>query len=103
MEVRENERFTVDYFDPEKRGIGNAIQVYYKDGSSSERIEVSYPIGHRRRREEGIPVLIRKFQSAISDHYPADQSAQIEQSCAEQKPLESMAVSDFVSRLGVPC
>ncbi len=85
MEVRENERFTLDYFDPEKRGIGNAIQVHYTDGSSSGRIEVSYPIGHRRRREEGIPVLIQKFRSAIGDHYPAGQAAQIEHSCTEQK------------------
>jgi len=101
MEVRENERFTLDYFDPEKRGIGNAIQVHYADGSSSERIEVSYPIGHRRRREEGIPVLIRKFQSAIGDHYSAGQAAKIEHSCAEQKSLESMAVPDFVASLVV--
>ncbi|NNL94599.1 MAG: bifunctional 2-methylcitrate dehydratase/aconitate hydratase, partial [Xanthomonadales bacterium] len=57
MEVRENESFTADYFDPEKRGIGNAIQVYFKDGSSTKRVEISYPIGHRRRRDEGIPVL----------------------------------------------
>jgi 2-methylcitrate dehydratase len=51
MEVRENEAFTTDYFDPEKRGIGNAIQVFFKDGTSTDRIEVSYPIGHRRRRD----------------------------------------------------
>jgi 2-methylcitrate dehydratase len=101
MDVRENERFTVDYFDPEKRGIGNAIQVHYTDGSSSERIEVSYPIGHRRRRQEGIPVLIQKFQRAIGDHFSADRARQIEQSCAGQKSLESMAVPDFMVRLVV--
>ncbi len=101
MDVRENERFTIDYFDPEKRGIGNAIQVHYTDGSSSERIEVSYPIGHRRRRREGIPVLIQKFQRAIGDHFSADRARQIEQSCAEQKSLESMAVPDFMVRLVV--
>ena len=99
MEVSENEGFTTDYFDPDKRGIGNAIQVFYKDGSSSERIEVSYPIGHRRRRDEGIPVLVRKFQSAIGDHYSSDQAASIESACSEQKALESLPVSDFVSKL----
>jgi len=99
MEVRENERFTTDYFDPEKRGIGNAIQVFYTDGTSSERIEVSYPIGHRRRREEGIPVLIRKFQSAIGDHYSAGQAQNIESSCAEQASLERMPVPDFMAQL----
>jgi len=99
MEVRENERFTTDYFDPEKRGIGNAVQVFYMDGTSSERIEVNYPIGHRRRREEGIPVLVRKFQSAIGDHYSASQAEQIERSCDEQGLLEAMAVPDFVAQL----
>jgi len=101
MEVRENERFTLDYFDPEKRGIGNAIQVHYKDGSSSGRIEVSYPIGHRRRREEGIPLLVQKFRNAIGDHYSAGQAARIEHSCAEQKSLESMNVHDFMADLVV--
>jgi 2-methylcitrate dehydratase len=99
MEVRENERFTSDYFDPAKRGIGNAVQVFYKDGTSSQRIEVSYPIGHRRRREEGIPLLVRKFQNAIGGHYPASQAERIERSCGAQKPLEAMAVPDFVADL----
>jgi 2-methylcitrate dehydratase len=99
MEVRENERFTTGYFNPAKRGIGNAIQVFYKDGTSSERIEVSYPIGHRRRREEGIPVLVRKFQSAIGDYYSASQTEQIERSCGDQSSLEGMAVPDFVAQL----
>jgi 2-methylcitrate dehydratase len=99
MEVRENERFTADYFDPEKRGIGNALQVFFKDGSSTDRIEVSYPIGHRRRRSEGIPVLIAKFQNAIGDHYPAGQAASIESACENQEDLEAMAVPDFVAGL----
>jgi len=98
MDVRENERFTTDYFDPEKRGIGNALQVFYKDGTTSDRVEISYPIGHRRRREEGIPVLVRKFQSAIRGHYPSGQAGQIEVSCSEQKALERMAVPDFVAQ-----
>ncbi len=101
MEVRENESFTTDYFDPEKRGIGNAIQVYFKDGSSTERVEVSFPIGHRRRRAEGIPVLVRKFQSAIGDHYEPGQAERIESALSEQGSLESMPVSDFVSELVV--
>ena len=57
MVVRENESFTVDYYDLEKRAIGNSIQVYFKDGSSTDRVEIQYPIGHRNRRDEGIPVL----------------------------------------------
>ena len=101
MEVRENESFTTDYFDPEKRGIGNALQVFFTDGSSTERVEISYPIGHRRRRGEGIPVLVSKFQDAIAAHYGAEQSARIEAACNEQDALEAMAVPEFVEKLSV--
>ena len=101
MEVRENESFTTDYFDPEKRGIGNALQVFFTDGSSTERVEISYPIGHRRRRGEGIPVLVSKFQDAIAAHYAADQSAEIEAACQQQDALEAMAVPEFVEKLSV--
>ena len=68
MEVCENEQFTRNYFDPEKRGIGNAIQIFFNDGSSTERIEVQYPVGHRRRREEGIPLLLEKFEAVVDEH-----------------------------------
>ena len=101
LEVRENERFTTDYFDPEKRGIGNALQVFFTDGSSTERVEISYPIGHRRRRGAGIPVLVSKFQDAIAAHYAADQSAEIEAACQQQEALEAMAVPEFVEKLSV--
>ena len=99
MEVRENEGFTTDYFDPEKRAIGNAIQVFFSDGSSTKRVEISYPIGHRRRRAEGIPVLVEKFRSAIRDHYSAGQTARIEAACSDQAKLESTAVTDFVAEI----
>lgn len=96
MDVRENVAFTADYFDPEKRGIGNAVQVFFKDGTSTDRIEISYPIGHRRRRDEGIPVLVSKFQKAIRDYYGSERAAQIEAACSEREKLESMAVTEFV-------
>jgi 2-methylcitrate dehydratase len=99
MEVRENEGFTTDYFDPEKRAIGNAIQVFFSEGSSTKRVEISYPIGHRRRRAEGIPVLVEKFRSAIGDHYSADQPARIEAVCSDQAVLESTAVTDFMAEI----
>ena len=99
MEVRENDGFTRDYFDPEKRAIGNAIQVFFSDGSSTNRLEIRYPIGHRRRRAEGIPVLVEKFRSAIGDHYSADQTARIEAACSDQAVLESTAVTDFVAEI----
>ena len=98
MEVRENETFTKDYFDPGKRGIGNAVQVFYKDGTSSDRVEVSYPIGHRRRRDEGIPVLVEKFRKAVAAHYDAAQAQAIEAAASSQDTLEAMPVTDFVAR-----
>ena len=97
MRVSENEGFTTDYFDPDKRGIGNAVQIFFADGSSTQRVEISYPIGHRRRRAEGIPELIEKFSSAIGDHYSAVQSARIEAACSDQASLERAAVTDFVA------
>ena len=96
MEVTENEKFTRDYFDPDKRGIGNAVQVFFNDGSATERVEISYPIGHRRRREEGIPELIKKFDSAVADHFPEHQAIIIRKAAASQAALTSMAVPAFV-------
>lgn len=96
MEVSENKKFTQDYFDPDKRGIGNAVQVFFNDGSATERIEISYPIGHRRRREEGIPELLKKFDQAVADHFPAEQAQVIGKVVAEPMTLQAMSVSEFV-------
>ncbi|KAA9131822.1 bifunctional 2-methylcitrate dehydratase/aconitate hydratase [Marinihelvus fidelis] len=96
MEVRENEAFTTDYFDPEKRGIGNAIQVFFTDGSSTDRVQVDYPIGHRRRRDEGIPVLVRKFEKAVSERFEPAQAETIIAACRDPQALDAMSVPDFV-------
>lgn len=65
MEVTENPEFTRDYLDPAKRSIGNSVQVFFADGSSTEKVSVEYPIGHRRRRAEGIPLLLSKFETNL--------------------------------------
>lgn len=96
MEVRENEAFTKDYFDPEKRGIGNAIQVFFQDGSSTERVQIDYPVGHRRRREEGIPLLVNKFDAALAKHYQAAEAEGIQAGVSDQAALEATPVEDFV-------
>lgn len=98
MEVSENKTFTEEYFDPDKRAIGNAIQVFFKDGGSTERVHVDYPIGHRRRRDEGIPVLKRKFKQMISQYYSARQAGGIMDAFEDQGELEEMPVIDFVAR-----
>lgn len=97
MEVKENESFTKDYFDPEKRGIGNALQIHFKDGSKTERVEISYPIGHRRRRDEGIPVLEAKFRDALAGRLSARRRSQITAICDDQARLEGLSVQDFMS------
>jgi len=99
MEVRENEGFTKDYFNPAKRYIGNAVQVFFKDGSSTERVSVDYPIGHRQRREEGIPVLVRKFESSISPKLKPGQWNELNALCSDQEKLAATAVDDFMALL----
>jgi len=99
MQVRENEQFTKDYFDPELRYIGNAVQVFFSDGTSTERIEVNYPIGHRERREEGIPVLKRKFVDSVSSKLSAGQWAELDALCADRKALGETPVDDFMALL----
>jgi 2-methylcitrate dehydratase len=96
MEVSENPQFTRDYLDPQKRGIGNAVQVIFTDGSSTERVQIDYPVGHRRRREEGIPLLLEKFQRALEAHYGSEPADSIEAAISNQERLESMSVQDFV-------
>jgi 2-methylcitrate dehydratase len=99
MSVRENERFTRDYYDPAKRYIGNAVQVIFKDGGSSERIEVKYPIGHRKRRAEGIPVLVRKFEASLKGKLSERQYKALKSLCADQQKLEKTPVDEFVALL----
>jgi len=99
MEVRENERFTKDYFDPDKRYIGNAVQVFFRDGSSTDRVEVSAPIGHRERREEGIPVLKQKFVDSVSPKLGAGQWEALAALCADRDKLAATAVDDFMALL----
>ena len=77
MHVTENLTYTTDYLDPDKRSIANAIQVQFKDGTSTAWMEREFPLGHRFRREEAIPHIERKFEANINVHYPPKQSNEI--------------------------
>jgi 2-methylcitrate dehydratase len=99
MQVRENETYTKDYFAADKRYIGNAIQVFFKDGSSTEKVAVDYPIGHRQRREEGIPVLIQKFKGSVSGKLGSAQWKKLDAVCADRATLSGMPVDDFMALL----
>ena len=65
MVIEEDERYSKEYLESDKRSIANAIVIHFKDGSSSQRVEVEYPIGHKRRREQGIPLLVKKFEKNL--------------------------------------
>jgi 2-methylcitrate dehydratase len=96
MEVVENADFTRDYLDPTKRSIGNAVQVFFKDGTQTERIAVEYPIGHRRRRTEGVPVLLDKFERALRGRIPQRQADTILGLCNDRARLEGTPVQRFM-------
>ena len=86
MHVIENKLFSQDYIDPDKRAIGNAIQIFFKDGTSTARIQVDYPIGHRRRRAEGMPVLMDKFKQSLFAHFSEEQANKILTNCLQEVP-----------------
>jgi 2-methylcitrate dehydratase len=99
MQVRENTTFTQEYYDASKRYIGNAVQVFFKDGTASERVQVDYPIGHRRRREEGMPVLVKKFEASVAAHFSPAQTESIKAMFVDRDALAAMPVSEFVAKL----
>ena len=96
MQVVENKKFTVDYLDAKKRSIGNAVQVFFKDGTKSKRVEVEYPIGHRRRRKDGIPLLREKFERALRRKIPARNADSILALSNNARTLDATPVNDFV-------
>src|SRR6267143_1341451 len=77
MQVRENPTFTQEYYAPDKRYIGNAVQVFFRDGTSSQRVQVDFPIGHRKRRAEGMPLLVKKFESSVDAYFQPKQAERV--------------------------
>ena len=96
MRVVENPQFTQDYYDAEKRYIGNAVQVTFNDGTRTERIEVNYPIGHRRRRAEGLPILEEKFRTSLAPRLGAERLTKLNDLCRDAERLQATAVDEFL-------
>ncbi len=99
MRVVEDPRFTGEYFDPDKRAIGNAMQVLFADGSATQPISIDYPIGHRHRREEGAPLLEKRLSGALAQCLPRSQAEAIGARCAGQRELEETPVDEFMDLL----
>jgi 2-methylcitrate dehydratase len=92
----EDKDFSKDYLDPAKRSIANAITVEFNDGSKTQEVVVEYPIGHRRRRDDGIPLLVEKFRVNLARRFAPKQQQAILDVALDQKRLAAMAVNEFV-------
>jgi 2-methylcitrate dehydratase len=95
MEVIEEKRYSRDYLDPEKRSIANAVQVFFKDGSATEKVEVEYPLGHRRRRSEGIPLLLQKCRRNLSARLAPERVDFLIELFGDRSRLQETAVDAF--------
>jgi 2-methylcitrate dehydratase len=93
---KEDKRFTKDYHDPKKRSIANALTVEFKDGTKLKEVVCEYPIGHKRRRKEGMPILVEKFKTNLARRFPAAQQKAILDLCLDAKRLEATPVNEFV-------
>jgi 2-methylcitrate dehydratase len=91
----EDPQYTKDYLDPDKRSIANAVQVFFKDGSSTQNVAVEYPIGHRRRRLEGMPLLMKKFDANLASRFAPQQCATILRLCADSSALDATSADKF--------
>ena len=92
----ENKQWSADYLDPAKRSIANAVQVFFKDGSKTPNVAVEYPIGHRRRRKDGVPLLEVKFKTNLARRFATKQQHAILDLCKDQRRLENTPVNEFV-------
>jgi len=101
MEILEEPRYSREYFEADKRAIANSLQIFFKDGSHTEKIEVEYPIGHRRRRAEGIPVLEQKFLYNLRTRFPEQRCQKIMALCLDKRRLEATPVNEFMEMLTI--
>ena len=96
MRCVENTQWSADYLDPAKRSIANAVQVVFADGAKTRNVVVEYPVGHRRRRKEGIPLLIEKFKINLARRFPSRQCEAILALCLDAERLHASPVNEFV-------
>jgi 2-methylcitrate dehydratase len=96
MSVEENRQYSADYLDPEKRSIANSLQIFFDDGSATEEVAVEYPIGHRRRRAESLPLLFNKLRQNLSGRFPPDRVDALIQIFKDRQRLEKVTVPELI-------
>ncbi|WP_080875031.1 bifunctional 2-methylcitrate dehydratase/aconitate hydratase [Oceanobacillus timonensis] len=96
MIVTENKRYTEDYLDPEKRSIANAVQVHFNDGTATDWVDCEYPLGHRFRREEAFPQIIKKYEANLATQFTVKQSAHIKKQSVDYDKIKEMPITDFI-------
>jgi 2-methylcitrate dehydratase len=101
MEVVEEPRYTTEYLDPAKRSIANSVQLFFRDGTCTDRVEVEYPLGHRRRRAEGLPLLLEKCRTNLGVRLSAPRVERLMALCLDRQRLEKMPVDEFMGMLVV--
>ncbi len=99
MVCQENPKFTREYLEPDKRAIGNSIQVFFQDGSSTENVVVDYPVGHRNRREEGTPLLLEKFERYLRGAICEESADRLLDICSAQQSFEDAPVEEVMGLL----
>jgi 2-methylcitrate dehydratase len=100
--IVEDTRYSHDYLDPDKRSIANSVQVFFKDGGCTDKVVVEYPIGHRRRRAEGIPLLVEKFKANLASRLAPQQCKDIVDLCLDLERLQATPVDQFTDMFAVP-
>ncbi|MFM7623962.1 MAG: bifunctional 2-methylcitrate dehydratase/aconitate hydratase [Actinomycetota bacterium] len=96
---KEDPEFTKDYHDPEKRSIANALALIYKDGTKSDEVAIEYPVGHKRRREEGMPLLIEKYKTNLARIFDKNQIEKIEKATLNYEELAKTPVNELMEIL----
>jgi len=99
MACVENRQYSRDYLDPKKRSIANRLQIFFRDGTATRKLAVEYPVGHRRRRREGIPLLEEKFRRNLARRFPPERQQAILELCRDRLRLEATPVNEFVDLL----
>lgn len=101
MHVVEDTQMTADYYDPTKRAIGNAIQVFFKDNSATEKCQIDFPVGHRRRRSEGIPKLMAKAETALATYFAMSDVDKIKKMLLDQDQAKTSSITTLLDTMKI--